>query len=124
MAANMFYGATPQLFDYANQLREAMTPAELVLWESLRMNKLNGFRFKAQHPISYFVADFYCHSARLVVELDGNVHDSVDQHEYDTNRTYILEEFGIRVVRFRNDEVFEQLRGVLAKIASFLPERV
>ena len=58
MASEMFYGATPQLFEYAKQLREALTHAELVLWESLRMNKLNGFRFKTQHPISSFVADF------------------------------------------------------------------
>ena len=97
-----------------------MTPAELTLWECLRANKLNGFRFKAQHPIGYFVADFYSHAARLVVELDGSIHDSVEQQEYDTNRTYILEEFGITVLRFRNEEIFGRINEVLAKIAEFL----
>ncbi|GAB4039427.1 endonuclease domain-containing protein [Spirosoma jeollabukense] len=122
MASNMFYGAPSQLFEKAKKLREAMTPAELVLWESLRTNKLNGFRFKAQHPIKYFIADFYSHAARLVIELDGSVHDSLDQQEYDTNRTYVLEEFGLTVIRFRNEEVMQNLTTVLSKIAKHLPK--
>ena len=118
----MFYGAPPQLFEHAKKLREAMTPAELKLWESLRLTKLNGFRFKAQHPIGYFIADFYNHAARLVIELDGNVHDSVDQQEYDKNRTYLLEEFGLTVLRFRNEEVICSCDAVLKKIAEYLPK--
>lgn len=120
MASDMFYGASSQLFENAKKLREAMTPAELLLWEELRTNKLKGFRFKAQHPISYFIADFYCHAAKLVVELDGSVHDSSDQQEYDNNRTYILEEFGLTVIRFRNEEVIGNKENVLRKIAEFL----
>lgn len=120
MASDMFYGASSQLFENAKKLREAMTPAELLLWEELRTNKLKGFRFKAQHPISYFIADFYCHAAKLVIELDGSVHDSSDQQEYDNNRTYILNEFGLIVIRFRNEEVIENKENVLRKIAEFL----
>ncbi len=56
-----------------------MTHAELILWESLRSNRVKGFCFKAQHPIGYFIADFYCHAARLVIELDGSIHDSIEQ---------------------------------------------
>ncbi|RIV27359.1 endonuclease domain-containing protein [Fibrisoma montanum] len=121
MASDMFYGASPQLFVYAKQLREAMTPAELTLWERLRLNRLHGFRFKAQHPISNFVADFYCHAARLVIELDGSVHDSPDQQEYDANRTFIIEELGIRVIRFRNEDVFDNMEAALATITNYLP---
>lgn len=117
----MFYGATPQVFTYAKQLREAMTPCELALWESLRMNRLDGFRFKAQHPIGNFVADLYCHAARLVIEIDGSVHDSVEQQEYDTNRTHLLDEFGVQVIRFSNEDVLERLQYVLAEIVRFLP---
>lgn len=121
MASDMFYGASPQLFENARRLRAAMTPAELVLWKSLRANRVKGFRFKAQHPIGYFIADFYCHVARLIIELDGSIHDSVEQKEYDTNRTYILEEFGLTVVRFRNEEVMQSLDTVLLKIRAYLP---
>ena len=132
MASEMFYGATPQLFEYAKQLREAVTHAELVLWESLRMNKLNGFRFKAQYPISSFVADFLTVRRRSVTRLNwlsnsmrgrpcGGVHDPAEQQEYDASRTYVLEELGVRVIRFKNEEVFDQLDKVLAEIARFLP---
>ena len=106
MATDMFYGASPQLFENAKQLRLAMTPAEKLLWEELKESKLHGFRFKAQHPIAYFVADFFCYKARLVVELDGGVHELGDQPEYDANRTAVLAELGLTVLRFQNDEVF------------------
>ncbi len=118
----MFYGAGPQLFENAKRLRDNMTAAERVLWEALQKNKASGFRFKPQHPISYFVADFYCHSARLVVELDGSVHDATDQLEYDTNRTYMLEELGLRVIRFRNEEVLSDINSVLVRIIDQLPK--
>ena len=98
-----------------------MTPAERILWESLRANKLQGFRFKAQHPIGYFIADFYCHAARLVIELDGSAHDSTDQQQYDANRTYMLEEFGLTVIRFRNEEIIQNLAITLNKIVELLP---
>ncbi|TAE31312.1 MAG: endonuclease domain-containing protein [Cytophagales bacterium] len=117
----MFYGATPQVFEFAKALRKNMTPAETRLWQELRRNKLGGLRFKAQHPIAHFVADFYCHKARLVIELDGSVHDSLDQIEYDANRTYMLQEFGLTVVRFRNEEVFGCIDEVTRLIATHSP---
>lgn len=124
MATDMFYGASPQLFENAKALRKAMTPAELALWERLRSTKINGVRFKAQHPIRYFVADFYCHAARLIIELDGAVHDSVEQREYDVNRTYVLEEFDLAVVRFRNEEVFQDLDKVVSRITGIIAARL
>jgi very-short-patch-repair endonuclease len=116
MATDMFYGAGPQLFENAKRLRDNMTGAEQLLWGALQNNKVSGFRFKPQHPISYFVADFYCHAARLIIELDGAFHDAVDQSEYDANRTYMLEELGLRVIRFRNEEVVSDINNVLARI--------
>ncbi|RYF66399.1 MAG: DUF559 domain-containing protein [Cytophagaceae bacterium] len=121
MATDMFYGASSTLFKRAEELRATMTLAEITLWGHLRINKLKGYRFKNQHSINYFIADFYCHKARLVIEVDGSVHDSGDQIEYDTNRTYILEEFGITVIRFRNEEVLNCIDKVLNRITSYLP---
>lgn len=69
----MFYGASSALFAKAKQLRENMTPSELLLWQELKENKL-GVRFKPQHPLKYFIADFYCHQLKLVIEVDGEIH--------------------------------------------------
>ncbi|CAN5802036.1 hypothetical protein BH23GEM5_BH23GEM5_18350 [soil metagenome] len=91
-----------------------MTPAEERLWNSLRDRRLRGLKFRTQHAIDRFVLDFYCASARLVVEVDGAVHDR--QTERDNARTAALEAHGLRVVRFRNEEIMTNLQGVLLRI--------
>ncbi len=115
----MFFGATPTIFANAKQLRNALTPAEMLLGRKLK-EQFSSYRFRAQHPVNYFIADFYCHQAKLIIEIDGSVHDTVDQVEYDANRTYILEEFGLTVIRFRNEEVEQDMKQVLTKISQFL----
>jgi len=97
---NMFYGASPTIFEKAKQLRKNLTLQERLLWEELKGNKLLGLRFKAQHPISTYIADFYCHKIRLVIEIDGETHDSSEQKEYDEGRAYEMTEFGIETIRF------------------------
>lgn len=87
------------------------------------MNRFRGVRFKAQHPIGYSIPDFYSHKVRLVVELDGDVHNSVEQREYDASRTNTLESLGLNVLRFRNEEVINRLDSVLAEITRFLFEK-
>ena len=114
---SMFYNARPEIFQRAKSLRKNMTGAEKMLWEKLR-NKQLGVRFKPQHPIGRFIVDFYCHQTKLVVEMDGEIHD--DQKEYDMGRTGEMEEYGIRVIRFRNHEVFEDLEGVVERIKDML----
>ena len=109
----MFYEASPEIFRRALILRNKMTQAEKLLWEKLR-NKQLGVRFKSQHPIGRFIVDFYCHQAKLVVEIDGEIHDG--QKEYDKGRVGEMEEYGIRVLRFRNHEVFEDIEGVVERI--------
>src|SRR5512141_2595494 len=86
----------------AKELRREMTPAEKLLWEELRANKL-GVHFRRQQVIAGFVVDFYCHKAALVIEVDGDIHDL--QQEEDARREKVLSELGLRIVRFRNDEV-------------------
>jgi very-short-patch-repair endonuclease len=114
---NMFYGAKPKLFEKARELRENMTPSERKIWEKLNKGQL-GVRFKAQHPIERFIADFYCHKFKLVIEIDGRIHDN--QQEYDLGRTAELEKYGIKVLRFTNDEVDQDIEGVLDAIKSHL----
>ncbi len=72
---NMFYGATPPIFEKAKILRNNMTRHEKLLWDELRNNRIFGLRFKAQHPIDTFIADFYCHKLKLVIEMDGQYHN-------------------------------------------------
>jgi len=83
----------------ARELRRGMTPAEKVLWEELRANKL-GVHFRRQQVIQGFIVDFYCHKSALVIEVDGDIHDL--QHEEDARREKALRELGLRVVRFGN----------------------
>lgn len=69
----MFYGAPPYIFEKARKLRETMTPAEQILWKYLKKRQLKGCKFRRQHPLSEFIADFYCHSLKLVIEVDGGI---------------------------------------------------
>ncbi len=114
---SMYYNAQPTIFARAKELRENMTPAEKVLWEKLRCNQL-GVRFKAQHPIDIFIADFYCHRAKLVIEVDGAIHAS--QSDYDDGRTVELERFGLTVIRFTNEEVLTDIDKVIQQIKKAL----
>ncbi len=110
---NLFYGATPTIHQRARELRKRMTHAEKFLWEILRGKTLGGAKFRRQHPIYMYVVDFYCHSLKLVIELDGAVHDSEEASIYDQNRTLVLEEFGLKVIRFKNEEVKNEPAKVL-----------
>jgi very-short-patch-repair endonuclease len=104
---------TAQKLQRAKELRREMTPAEKILWEELRANKL-GVHFRRQQVIQGFIVDFYCHRAGLVIEVDGDIHDL--QKEEDERREKVLAEMGLRIVRFGNDEVVRSLSAVVGKI--------
>ena len=110
---DMFFGAKSDIFEKAKSLRANMTIAEKILWEHINKNKL-GYRFKPQHPIDIFIVDFYCHRIGLVIEVDGEIH--LSQQEYDTGRTAELEKYGLRIVRFTNNEVINETEKVINKI--------
>jgi len=74
---------------------------------------MSGVRFKRQHPILYFIADFYCHKAKLIIEVDGGYHNLPEQYMYDMNRDEELDEFGLKVIRFTNEQVFNDIENVL-----------
>ncbi|MGM0622175.1 MAG: endonuclease domain-containing protein [Bacteroidota bacterium] len=113
---SMFYNAKPHIFEKAKMLRKNMTEAELSLWEKLKGKKMLGLRFRPQHPIDIFIADFYCHPLKLVIEIDGGIHKSRDQKEYDFGREGELENWGIKVIRFTNEDVENEMSRVLEDI--------
>ena len=92
----MFFGAKPNIFEKAKALRNNMTVAEQKLWKELNANKIKGYRFKAQHPVNKYIVDFYCHKAKLVIEIDGDIHDIEVVKERDEGRTFEIENFGIK----------------------------
>ena len=77
-----FFYAKPETIEFAKSLRRDMTPCEKLLWERLRRKNIRGVKFRRQHPIEYYIADFYCHEARLVIEVDGPVHEREDQKSF------------------------------------------
>jgi very-short-patch-repair endonuclease len=93
--------------EFARVLRKNPTDAERRLWFLLRYKKLGGYRFRRQQSIGPYVADFFCASAKLIVELDGDQHGTVEMIEKDRKRTVWLQEHGYRVLRFPNHEVFK-----------------
>jgi very-short-patch-repair endonuclease len=111
----MHAGAGGYLFETARQLRIRQTKAEQLLWSELSNKKL-GVKFRRQHPIYDYVVDFYCHEVKLVIEVDGPVHDLPDNKLYDASRTQLLMQFGLSVVRFKNEEIVNDIDKVLATI--------
>jgi len=99
-------------------LRKRATPAEVMLWEEIRNRKLNGLKFRRQYPVSGFILDFYCAEKNLGIELDGSIHDT--QKEYDQIREQLISESGIRILRFSNQEIMENLEEVKTKIENLI----
>ena len=119
---NMFYGANQSLFETAKGLRKNMTLAELILWKKLKDRKLFKVKFRRQHPIDIFIADFYCHEYKLVIEIDGEIHLENEKKEYDLGRTTEMEKFGIRIIRFTNDQILFNMDNVINEIYKAITE--
>ena len=106
--------------DAARLLRSNLTPAEQRLWSVLRRRQLAGLRFRRQHVIGRFIADFYCPEARLVIEVDGGIHSSPEQRMHDRERDTVFAALGLIVCRVTNDDVFRDVAGVLQRIRSIV----
>ena len=110
----MHVGAENHNFEFAKKLRRNQTKAEKRLWDVLRNRQLNDSKFRRQHPIGSFIVDFYCHQSKLVIELDGSIHNDTGQKEYDGERQAYLEKIlELKVLRFENSKVFNELDDVL-----------
>jgi len=117
---DLFKGANHKLFEFSKVLRKTQTDAEEKVWQSLRNRNILGFKFRRQHPMDKYIADFYCHEAKLIVEIDGGIHNRADIIEYDENRSYELDELGIKILRFTNEEVIDNLEMVLKVVRGVL----
>jgi len=94
-------------------LRRNITPQEAILWSRIRNSKL-GVKFQRQHSIGSFIVDFYCAGAKLIIEIDGSQHST--QKEYDNERSGFIESFGYKIMRFKNNEIDNDLEGVILRI--------
>lgn len=104
------------LLPFRKNLRKSLTPAEAFLWKQIQNKKLEGRKFRRQHSVENYILDFYCFEERLAIELDGQVHFNPAAIENDTRRTERLNQLGIKVIRFENKMVFENLQEVLEEI--------
>lgn len=108
------------LLEASRNLKNRRTKAEKRLWSGLKGNRL-GTRFRQQQIIGNFITDFYCHEHAIIIEVDGGIHDN--QKEKDQARDAFLKELGFMVVRFRNEQVFNDLKGILREIRSLIEKK-
>lgn len=108
---------------FARALRREMTPAERLLWEHVRNRRCGGFKIRRQQVVKGFVADFYCESAKLAIEVDGDVHDDTEQRKTDFHRGKVFKTHGIKTIRFENENVLLHITDVLKKIQFVCKQR-
>ena len=117
--SGMHAGAKPEIFRFAEKLRANMTEAEKRLWAFLRL-KPQGYKFRRQHPFARYVLDFYCHKAKLAIEIDGKYHELPGQKKLDKTRTSEIKNMGVKELRFTNEEVLTQFESVKKTILDHL----
>jgi len=103
------------IFELAKRLRNNVTTTEMILWGRLKEH-FSQLKFRRQHPISIYIADFYCHSEKLIIELDGSIHNLPDVKSNDEIRQKDLENLGLRVMRFTNNDISNHLEASLERI--------
>jgi len=104
----------PELTGRAKELRNNLTHAEELIWD--KFLKKHKYRFRSQKQIDNYIVDFYCAKLKLVIEIDGEIHDSIDRIEYDNERTKIIESYGIKLIRFSNEDIYERFDYVCISI--------
>ncbi|HEX5112815.1 MAG TPA: endonuclease domain-containing protein [Saprospiraceae bacterium] len=117
MKTNMHHGAKGNIFASARQLRRHPTPAEEKLWEHLR-NSQTGYKYRRQHPCLSYIVDFYCHALKLVIEVDGAIHEGKVNKLEDAQKQQDLEASGMTVIRYTNEEVLSNIDNVMTHIYS------
>ena len=119
-----YFGARKKMRDTARTLRKSMTQSEKIFWQQVRRNKILGMNFRRQHPINQFIVDFYCHAAKLVIEIDGSIHEIPESKEHDENRSFELEMLGLKVLRFSNDQVQNDMDKVIELVTKEVKDRL
>ncbi len=121
MRKKMHSGAIKPLFQMAKDLRNRATNAETILWGYLKSKPL-GFKFRRQHPFSIYILDFYCHALKLVFEVDGSIHNLPEIKQNDEIRQSLLQQEGLTVLRFTNDQIERELENMIKQIENLLIE--
>ena len=111
----MFYQSSPIIFANAKKLRNEPTSSEIIFWSLLKQH-FSNFRFKRQHPISQYIADFYCHKLNLVIEIDGSRHQTEEIKNNDQVRDEFLQTLDLKIIRFTNDEVGKNGDSIVKKL--------
>lgn len=106
----------------ARYLRRKKTKVEKILWSRLRNRQVDGLKFRRQHPIGYFVPDFYCHEIKLIIEPEGEIHDEKEQKEYDKLRKELIDIWGYKIIEFKNKEIYYNINKVIQTICEISKE--
>jgi cyclase len=122
MTGKMHSGAAKPLYQMARDLRNNATHAETILWGYLKTKPL-GFKFRRQHPYSIYILDFYCHSLKLIIEVDGSIHDLTAVKENDEHREDLLQKDGLTVIRFENKQIEQSFEQVIKYVEDFIIKR-
>jgi very-short-patch-repair endonuclease len=112
----MYFGAKPSVFKLARELRKNETVAEKALWSRLNRNQVLGLQFRRQHPINMFIADFFCPKIKLVIEVDGSIHEIPEYKTHDNGRSDFLNDHGITVIRFTNEQIVQEIDYTIKEI--------
>ena len=116
----MHYGAKGKLFQFAKEMRKNPTESERALWNILNRTPFSEHKFRRQHPIARFIADFYSHKLKMVIEVDGGYHNNIEQMEFDALRDDDMNEFSISVLRFTNHEVLNNISQIHTKLKEYI----
>ena len=108
----MWKGAPPEIFRHAEHLRNNPTEAEKLLWKELQLPPFKKFHFRRQHPIHHFIADFYSHKLKLIIEVDGGYHENPEQQKKDELRTDLLQFQQLEIIRFTNQQILQEIETV------------
>ena len=119
----MFYNADPLIFENARELRNKLTPAEQTFWLRLKEN-FPRYKFRRQHPISIYIADFYCHKLKLVIEIDGSIHNSTEAKLNDEKRQRDLENLNLTVIRFTNEQIKNEDESAIKIVSSTIEKLI
>ena len=122
MKESMFYGSSPVIFANAKKLRNEPTASEIIFWSLLKQH-FPDYRFKRQHPISQYIADFYCHKLKLVIEIDGAFHLSYESKINDKIRDEFMQSLGLEIIRFTNQEVCEKGENVIMRLKKMIKNK-